>query len=110
MLPAEIPKVESAARQRWYTTAEVNQITGATLRQLQWWDEKGVLRASRGDGLRRYTFRQVRDADKLRRLSRAGIPPRKAKRYMAMDWDLVVRLKEPAVVAGVLVVPDRRGK
>jgi DNA-binding transcriptional MerR regulator len=44
----------------FYSSLEVAELSGATLRQLQWWDERGVLPARRfGRGVRRYTKRQA---------------------------------------------------
>jgi DNA-binding transcriptional MerR regulator len=45
----------------WVPASVVCKETGATLRQLQWWDEHGIQRAHRDVALRRYySPRQVR--------------------------------------------------
>lgn len=44
-----------------FSASAVREATGATLRQLQWWDEKGIERACRGGGrIRYYSASQVR--------------------------------------------------
>src|SRR5581483_1021156 len=37
------PKLEALSRDGYKTTSEVSRSTGVTLRQLQWWDERGVV-------------------------------------------------------------------
>lgn len=90
-----------------YTTAQVASLTGATLRQLQWWAEQGILLPARIHRHRRmYSAEQIETARKIRVLSDAGIQPRNAKPYLEMDWKTALRACGPVLVGKTLVVPS----
>ena len=85
-----------------YSTAQAAKITGATLRELQIWDERGVLRPSRrrvprgghgGDGMSRgYTERDIRLLFVMKRLRELHFHPRRifladiSEASLAMRW------------------------
>lgn len=64
-------------RQR-YTTAEVAEMTGATLRQLQWWDRDGVVRPAHEGHRRLYSDEQVSTVRKIVQLRAAGLGVKRA--------------------------------
>jgi DNA-binding transcriptional MerR regulator len=56
------------------STGEVMEVTGLTYRQLQYWDEKGVLSpSSMVDGRRQYVLHDLRRAHILARMREKGI-------------------------------------
>jgi len=64
-------------------TKEVAQETGASLRQLQWWDERGILKPhAMRKGDRVYAAAQVQSIRWLVEFRKFGIPPRPAIEYM----------------------------
>ncbi len=69
---------------KFLSTEEVSLETGATLRQLQWWDEQGIMRPTGKAGRdRRYSPAQAKLAFWFVEFRHFGIPPRRAMRYIA---------------------------
>lgn len=64
-------------RQR-YSTAEVAAMTGASLRQLQWWDCEGGIRPAREGQRRLYSDEQVSTVRKIVQLRAAGLGVKRA--------------------------------
>ena len=97
------------------TTKQASKLSGATLRQLQWWDEKGMLipkvKGTPGDPKngngRWYTGKQVETAKKLALLSKAGVQVRFAEKYLRKHWDKAIRITGPVIVHDTLVVPKK---
>ena len=93
---------------RLYTTKKVSELTGATPRQLQWWDERKVIVPERKDAdrkrMRFYTIDQVRQVRRLLAIRKdyhiglKSIPPHGSVRIIT----------EPTVINDVLVIPRRR--
>ncbi len=81
-----------------FTTAEVSVATGATERQLQWWDEQGILSPTRDGHKRLYSAAQADLVGKLVKLRSAGMWPRRAIKLLT---------KHP-IVGQVLVVRGKR--
>src|SRR6266576_3221889 len=48
-----------------FTSRDVIALTGITVRQLQWWDERGVVRPEREGHRRRYSMNQLTDGKHL---------------------------------------------
>jgi DNA-binding transcriptional MerR regulator len=48
--------------ERTYSSSEVAALTGATLRQLQWWDERGLIQPRHDGHARFYTEAQTQEA------------------------------------------------
>lgn len=97
-----------------YTSGQVSAKTGATLRQLQWWDERGILKPLRvknpgvGRGkLREYSEEQLQVAYRIMALRRQSSFNFKSKRgQMILKYKGPVQfIKEPTVIGGMLVVP-----
>lgn len=69
-----------------YTTAEVSKLCHVSLRQLQWWDERGILTPSREGRLRLYSVEQLHQVRMIERLRKKGITLRHAcKIIRSMD-------------------------
>lgn len=90
-----------------FSAAEVSIATGASLRQLQWWDERKVIEPVWGivGHSRLYSPRQVEDVRRLMILRRAGVSLRRARPLISEPWQTIRRLKGPTVVGDVLMVP-----
>jgi len=57
---------------RQFTTSEVVKLTGITGRQLQWWDERGLVRPARQCHRRVYSWDQLVTAAVINQLRRRG--------------------------------------
>lgn len=91
------------------TSREMSRQTGATLRQLQWWDEQFILQPVSKDGHRRlYEPRQVATARRLLALSRAGVQVRRCSPYLKIEWTRVRCISKPTLIGDTLVVPYKR--
>lgn len=70
-------------RQR-YSTAEVAAMTGASLRQLQWWDCEGGIQPAREGQRRLYSDEQVTLVRKVVQLRAAGVGLKRAMAVLAV--------------------------
>ena len=66
-----------------FTTAEVCEMTGATPRQLQHWDDKAILRPARDGHRRLYSAEQAELVGKMVKLRDAKISPAEAMRLLS---------------------------
>jgi DNA-binding transcriptional MerR regulator len=65
-----------------FTSAQVVRLTGITPRQLQWWDERGIV-TPRRDGRRRlYTAEDIAEIAVICALRRKGFPLQKVRSIM----------------------------
>lgn len=91
-----------------FTTREVSEKTGATLRQLQFWDEQGYIIPRREGHSRVYTARQLRTVQKLvnfRKNHRIWF-----SRFSLAEIGRAVIVTEPTMIGGRLVIPAAKGK
>jgi DNA-binding transcriptional MerR regulator len=65
-----------------FTSAQVVRLTGITLRQLQWWDECGIVRPQHEGRRRLYTFDDVTEIAVICALRRKGFPLQRVRRIM----------------------------
>src|SRR5438874_5040510 len=74
--PASLPETEV------YTSTDVARISGVSLRQLQWWDERNVV-SPRQDGHRRvYLPQEVVEVSVIAELRRKGFSLQKIRRVL----------------------------
>src|SRR5436190_9111453 len=87
--PAYLPESEI------YTSTDVARISGVSLRQLQWWDERNVV-SPRQDGHRRvYLPHEVIEVSVIAELRRKGFSLQKIRRVLRfLQKDLGKRLSE----------------
>lgn len=64
---------------------QVSAITGCSLRQLQWWDEKGAVKPVHIKHRRWYTPEQVRDIGMLMELRRRGVSLQRARQLLRTE-------------------------
>ncbi len=65
-----------------FTSSEVSRVSGVSLRQLQWWDERGVV-SPRQDGHRRvYTSQEVLEVSVIAALRQKGFSLQKIRRVL----------------------------
>jgi len=102
----------AATNNRWsrpvgtYTAHEVAHEAKLSLRQLQWWDERGILSPIQQQHRRLYTREQLDLAIRMAQLRKASIRLRQLGKYAAFPWTSIVsvRVGKPAMMGNVLVV------
>ena len=65
-----------------FTSHDVTRITGVTLRQLQWWDEQGVVSPAQHGHRRLYQVHEVIEVSLITELRRKGISLQKIRRVL----------------------------
>jgi DNA-binding transcriptional MerR regulator len=65
-----------------FTTAQVVRMTGITARQLQWWDERGIVVPAREGRRRLYSQDDVAEVAVICALRRKGFPLQRVRRIM----------------------------
>jgi DNA-binding transcriptional MerR regulator len=65
-----------------FTSAQVVKLTGITPRQLQWWDERGIVQPHREGRCRMYSFDDVTEVAVICALRRKGFPLQKVRSIM----------------------------
>lgn len=65
-----------------FTSLDVARITGVSLRQLQWWDEQGVVSPMQRGHRRLYQLREVIEIALITELRRKGISLQKIRRVL----------------------------
>jgi DNA-binding transcriptional MerR regulator len=111
MVPAERLEARGAMMERMLKTHEVSNATGASLRQLQWWDERGILKADVVEGhARLYSAETVARAKRLTQLRRAGASLQQIRRLklLSLDFDTVVRVSRTTLIGATMFVPGER--
>jgi DNA-binding transcriptional MerR regulator len=64
------------------TTSEVAKLTGATLRQLQWWDEQNLITVRQDGHSRIYTLEDARRVKTVVELRKRGISLQQCRKLM----------------------------
>lgn len=83
-----------------FTSAQVVKLTGITPRQLQWWDERGIVVPRREGRRRLYSLEDVTEIAVICALRRKGFPLQRVRRMMRfLQKELGRRLAE-AVSSG----------
>lgn len=83
-----------------FTSAEVVKLTGITPRQLQWWDERGIVVPEREGRRRLYSQEDITEVAVICALRRKGFPLQRVRRIMRfLQKELGRRLAE-AVSSG----------
>ena len=65
-----------------FTSAEVVKLTGITARQLQWWDEQGIVVPSREGHRRLYSLDDVAEMAVIADLRRRGFPLQRVRKVV----------------------------
>ena len=82
MVRAKRARVPEPQPEQFYTSADVARISGVSLRQLQWWDERNVV-SPRQDGHRRvYLPAEVVEVSVIAALRRKGFSLQKIRRVL----------------------------
>jgi DNA-binding transcriptional MerR regulator len=82
-----------------WNSATVSRMTGATLRQLQWWDEQGLVWPRIDGHTRRYTAAQFQAVRLVIELRRKGVP-------LSRIRNLLPKLKLESAVGSLLVTTN----
>jgi DNA-binding transcriptional MerR regulator len=75
--------------QETFTSRDVNRLTGITARQLQWWDERGLVVPSRDGHRRVYSFEDLTEVAVICELRRKGFSlqrMRKVVRFLQKEF------------------------
>lgn len=97
----------------WYATNEVSEMTGASLRQLQWWTEHKWIQPKRGKSDRReWSADDVEKVRKILQLRRAGVRHAEIRRLklLSIDFDEVVVVRKAILVGRTVYVPQSRNR
>ena len=82
MFKARKPRPDPPSQDRTYSSSDVAQIAGVSLRQLQWWDERKVV-SPRHEGHRRVYFTaEVIEITVIAELRRKGFSLQKIRRVL----------------------------
>lgn len=65
-----------------FASQEVIALTGVTARQLQWWDEQGVVRPEHQGHRRLYTMQNLTEIAVISQLRRKGFPLQRVRKVM----------------------------
>ena len=68
--------------EKQFTSADVVRLTGITPRQLQWWDERGIVRPQREGRRRMYTAEDLAEVAVICALRRKGFPLQRIRRIV----------------------------
>jgi len=68
--------------ERRFTSREVISLTGITPRQLQWWDERGIVVPARDGRNRLYSLEDLAEVAVLCQLRKKGFPLQKVRKIM----------------------------
>lgn len=82
MFKVRKPRTEARTEEKTYSSSDVSQIAGVSLRQLQWWDERKVV-SPRHEGHRRVYFAtEVVEITVIAELRRKGFSLQKIRRVL----------------------------
>ena len=84
-----------------FSSLEASNLTGVSLRQLQWWDEQGLVAPTRRGGRRSYQLHEVIEVALIAELRRKGLSLQKTRRMLRrLDRELGGRLFETVTNGG----------
>ncbi len=82
MVKAKKPRTAEPVDEQFFTSSDVARISGVSLRQLQWWDERNVV-SPRQDGHRRvYAADEVVEVSVIAALRKKGFSLQKIRRVL----------------------------
>src|SRR3981189_2597406 len=82
MVKAKKSRAPEPPAEQFYTSSDVARISGVSLRQLQWWDERNVV-SPRQDGHRRvYAPEEVVEVSVIAALRKKGFSLQKIRRVL----------------------------
>jgi len=86
--------------EKQFTSAEVVRLTGITPRQLQWWDERGIVRPQREGRRRMYSAEDLAEVAVICALRRKGFPLQRIRRIVKFLQKEFGRRLAEAVTSG----------
>jgi len=79
----------------WYTSFDVARLTGVSLRQLQWWDELGLVSPLQRRHRRFYQFREAVEVSLVTQLRRKGFSLQRIRKVLpSVRKELAKRLSD----------------
>ncbi len=82
-MPARNAPVKAPTPPEIFSSVEVAIITGVSLRQLQWWDEQGIVTPMQKGHRRLYRMREVVEVALITELRRKGISLQKTRKVLS---------------------------
>ncbi|MBI3698196.1 MAG: MerR family transcriptional regulator [Acidobacteria bacterium] len=82
MFKTRKPKTATEQSGERYTSLDVSRVSGVSLRQLQWWDEQGVVSPSHSGHKRLYAAEEVIEVAVIAELRRKGFSLQKIRRVL----------------------------
>jgi len=86
--------------EKQFTSAEVVKLTGITPRQLQWWDERGIVMPQREGRRRMYSAEDLAEVAVICALRRKGFPLQRIRRIVKFLQKEFGRRLAEAVTSG----------
>ena len=86
--------------EKQFTSAEVGKLTGITPRQLQWWDERGIVMPQREGRRRMYSAEDLAEVAVICALRRKGFPLQRIRRIVKFLQKEFGRRLAEAVTSG----------
>ena len=86
--------------EKQFTSAEVVKLTGITPRQLQWWDERGIVAPQREGRRRMYSSEDMAEVAVICALRRKGFPLQRIRRIVKFLQKEFGRRLAEAVTSG----------
>jgi DNA-binding transcriptional MerR regulator len=87
------------------TSQQVATKAGVSLRQLQWWDEHGIVSPVKIGFKRFYTPEQLEQVIRLGALRKAGASLHQCRKLLKLQWKTAIPVKKGVVIGDILVVP-----
>jgi len=76
------PSPKSSSPSEGFSSADVSKITGVSLRQLQWWDEQGVVSPVQSGHKRLYQLSELIEIGLINELRQKGVSLQKIRRVL----------------------------
>lgn len=93
MFKTKTSRLDPATAEAMFGSNDVARISGITLRQLQWWDEKKVVSPNQDGHKRLYVAHEVVEIAVIAELRRKGMPLQKIRRILRfLDREMSKRL------------------
>lgn len=94
-------KVDSSLAEKQFTSSEISEVTGVSLRQLQWWDEQKVVSPRHEGHKRLYLAEEAIEIAVIAELRRKGFSLQKIRRVLRfLQKEMGRRLAEILKAAG----------
>jgi MerR-like DNA binding protein len=90
------------------TSQQLSDTFNITLREIQWWCERGLLRPLIQNNIRHFDSDECRRAQRIKQLRKAGVSLTSIRRVLksGLVYSRVIRIRKPTIIGDTLVVPQ----